>query len=353
MGLGAAFEVQRDQIKTPGGGVIIFQGLQDHTAESIKSLEGFKVAWVDEAQSLSGRSLSLLRPTIRSPGSEIWFSWNPTRASDAVDEFLRSKEGPPPGAIVIQANWRDNPFWTDELEAERLIELERYPERYNHTYEGGFAGAFEGAYFAKLLTDAKLKGRIGEFNPDPLLPIRAYADIGGAGAKADAFVFWMVQFVDGNILVLNHYETVGQSLAYHCKWLRDNDYEDAEIILPHDGANVNNVTHKRYSDHFEDAGFKTRTIPNQGSGAAAQRIEAVRRLAPKFRFNAKTTEAGRLALGFYHEKRDERRGVGLGPEHDWASHSGDAFGLMAIDYEDPSRMAGFRAPIVYPNQGYC
>ena len=74
---------------TPGDGLIIFQGMQDSTAESIKSLEGFDIAWVEEAQTLSARSLSLLRPTIRKEGSELWANWNPRRKKDAIDDFLR------------------------------------------------------------------------------------------------------------------------------------------------------------------------------------------------------------------------------------------------------------------------
>jgi len=366
LGPADGFKVWKECIEFPGDGLAIFKGMNDYTAESVKSLEGYKRAWLDEAQAFSPLSWSMLRPTIhRWDGAEIWASWNPTRKADAIDDFFRGnsdesaakkKAGtwkPPRGAIVVQANWCDNPFLGTNAHEERLLELENYAERYPHTYMGEYAGAFSGAYFAKLLTEAKLKKRIGSFTADPVLPLRAYADIGGAGAKSDAFVFWIVQFVDGDILVLDHYETVGQSIAYHTRWLRDNGYDDVEIVLPHDGANPNNVTGKRYADHFEDAGFKTRVIPNQGSGAAAQRIEAVRRLAPKFKFNAETTEAGRLALGFYHEKRDEKRGIGLGPEHDWSSHSADAFGAVAIDYEDPSRSANFNKPLEYPDNGYA
>jgi phage terminase large subunit len=71
-GVGSAFRVLYDRIETPGGGLIIFQGMIDATAESIKSLEGCSVAWIEEAQTLSNRSLTLLRPTIRAEGSEIW-----------------------------------------------------------------------------------------------------------------------------------------------------------------------------------------------------------------------------------------------------------------------------------------
>jgi phage terminase large subunit len=353
LGLGSGFRVFNDKIETPGDGIIIFQGMQDHTAESIKSLQGFKIAWIDEAQAFSARSLALLRPTIREDNSEIWASWNPTRKKDAIDDFFRGPLGLPKGAVCVRANWSENPFWNATLEAERLLELERYPDRYDHTYEGGYAKAFEGAYFAGMLAQAKLKGRIGVVEADPLLPLRAFIDIGGAGAKADAFVIWIVQFVGQQIRVLDYYEAVGQVLGTHIAWLRKNGYEDALLYLPHDGVAVNNITGKRYATHLEDAGFKVETIPNQGPGAAAMRIEAVRRLSAKYWFNDKTTEPGREALGFYHEKKDEHRNIGLGPEHDWSSHGSDAFGLMAVAYEDPSRTGDFNRTIKYPGQGYA
>ena len=90
---------------------ILFVGMADHTAELIKSLENCRIAWVEEAQTLSARSLALLRPTIRAENSEIWFSWNPRRKSDAVDEFLRGQK--PENAIVVKADWRDNPVVSD------------------------------------------------------------------------------------------------------------------------------------------------------------------------------------------------------------------------------------------------
>ena len=119
---GAYFDVLDAQINAKNGGLIMFQGMQNHTAESIKSLEGFDIAWVEEAQSLSQRSLDLLRPTIRKPASELWFSWNPREASDPVDALLRGDE-PPPGAHVIEVNFTDNPWFPDELRAEMELSL--------------------------------------------------------------------------------------------------------------------------------------------------------------------------------------------------------------------------------------
>ncbi len=223
-------------------------------------------------------------------------------------------------------------------------------DQYNREMECSFDAAVEGAYFARLMAAAK--GRIGRVAADPLLPLRAYVDIGGSGRHADAFTIWIVQFVAQEIRVLDYYEAIGQVLGYHVTWLRKNGYENAVIQLPHDGINENNITGKRYEDHFREAGFKTEpSLPNQGKGAAQMRIEAVRRILPKCWFNEATTEAGREALIAYHEKRDEERNVGLGPEHDWSSHAADAFGLMAICYEEPARSAGFGRSIQYANMG--
>jgi phage terminase large subunit len=295
--------------------------MQDQNAESIKSLEAYNVAWCEEAQTLSNRSLALLRPTIRAEGSEIWFSWNPRRKSDAVDQFLRVER--PDNATVVKVNWRDNPWFPTVLEGERQLDLEKYPDRYSHVWLGDYARAFEGAYFAQVLNEARQQGRIGKVSADPLLPLRLFWDIGGAGAKADACAIWVVQWVAHEIRVLDYIEGQGQVLG--------------------------STPTSSDADHLRDAEFKVEVIPNQGAGAAAMRIEAVRRIFPKVWFNEATTEAGRDALGFYHAKKDEGRDVDLGPEHDWSSHAADSFGLMAIAYKEPSASARFNRQLEFPN----
>jgi phage terminase large subunit len=104
---------------------------------------------------------------------------------------------------------------------------------------------------------------------------------------------------------------------------------------------------------LREAGFTVEPpVKNQGKGAAAQRIEAVRRLGPKYIFHEQNTEAGRDALGFYHERKDETRNIGLGPDHDWPSHGADSFGLMAICYEPPSSSANFNRALSYGDKGW-
>ena len=331
-GLGEAdgFRVYREEIRTPGDGVIVFQGMQDHTADSIKSLEGFRRAWVEEAQTLSERSLTLLQPTLRAPGSELWFGWNPRRRTDPVDALFRGPETPS-NAAIVRANWSDNPWLPPELEQERRDCLRMKPDQYEHIWDGGYARVVEGAYYARELADARAKGRIGELAPDPLMQHRAFWDIG----TRDHTAIWIAQFTGPTLRVLDYYEASGQPLAAHLQGLRARGYANALCVLPHDGANVNHVTAGRFEDHIRQAGFAVVTVRNQGKGAAMKRIEAARRLFPSIWFNAATTAPGLEALGAYHERRDPARDIGLGPEHDWSSHAADAFGLMCVAYEQP------------------
>jgi phage terminase large subunit len=138
MNAGAYFEVQDAVIKSKkADGRIIFQGMQNHTADSIKSLEGYDRAWVEEAQSLSQTSLDLLRPTIRKPGSELWFTWNPRQASDPVDLLLRGPT-PPKDATVIRVNYADNPWFPTVLKDEMEYDKRRDPDKYQHVWRGEY-----------------------------------------------------------------------------------------------------------------------------------------------------------------------------------------------------------------------
>lgn len=156
LGVVHLFDILEAEIRTPGGGIIIFQGLQNHTADSIKSLEGFDVAWCEEAQSLSQRSLDLLRPTIRKPGSELWFSWNPNKPTDAIDVLLRG-DNPPSDSVVVEVNWQDNPFLPSELLADLEDDRRRDPDKFLHVWQGHYALNSEARVFRNW--------RIEEFEP--------------------------------------------------------------------------------------------------------------------------------------------------------------------------------------------
>lgn len=183
MNAGAYFEVQETMIKAKNGGIIMFQGMQDHTSESIKSLEGFKRAWFEEAQSASQRSLDLLRPTIRAPGSELWFSWNPRFGTDPVDVLLRG-EKTPPGAVVVKANFMDNPWCPQELLEEMAFDRERDPEKYRHIWLGEYETNSEARVFKNWKVEeferpAGTVHRLGAdwgFSVDPSVLVRCDID---------------------------------------------------------------------------------------------------------------------------------------------------------------------------------
>jgi len=144
--VGSLFRIMNNEIVTPGGGLIIFQGMQNHTAESIKSLEAYRGAWVEEAQTLSQTSLDLLRPTLRVEGSELWFSWNPRHATDPVDKFFRSGE-PPPDSACVEVNYLDNPWLPDVLKAEADWDRRRDPDKYAHVWGGKYIKNSEARVF--------------------------------------------------------------------------------------------------------------------------------------------------------------------------------------------------------------
>lgn len=350
--LAAYYDIGAKYIKSHDGRIsFAFVGL-DRNIASVKSKGRILICWVDEAEPVTDDAWLTLIPTLREEGNdwnaELWVTWNPKRKTSPVESrFLRSND---PLIKIVELNWRDNPKFPAKLERDRQRDLAERPDQYGHIWEGEYATAIAGAYFAQALTQAKAENRIGRVPADPLMTIRLFADIGGTGAKADNFVFWAAQFIGREIRVLNHYEQQGQPIEAHLNWLRSQGYtpDRAQIWLPHDGDTQDKVFDVSYRSALEAAGYVVTVIPNQGKGAAMLRVEAARRLFPAMWFNEQTTEAGIDALGWYHEKRDEVRGVGLGPSHDWASHSADAFGAMCIAYEQPA--AGPKKAIQYRNR---
>lgn len=166
---GAYFEVQDKRILTRQGGVIIFDGMQNHTAESIKSLEGFDRAWVEEAQAFSQKSLDLLRPTIRKDGSELWFSWNPNQPTDPVDAFFRAGE-PPPDSRLVEVLWSDNPWFPSVLKKELEYDRRRDPDKYAHVWLGRYQTNSEARVFRNW--------KVEEFELPPGTVFRLGADWG-------------------------------------------------------------------------------------------------------------------------------------------------------------------------------
>lgn len=168
---GAYFTVQDKRIFSKRGGTTIFQGMQNHTAESIKSLEGFDRAWFAEAQNASQFSLDLLRPTIRKAGSELWFDWNPNAATDPIDALLRGAT-PPNDSVVVQANYTHNSRLPQVLRDELEYDRKRDPDKFAWIWEGQYRGQSEARVFKNWVVE--------EFDLPPGTIYRLGADWGYA-----------------------------------------------------------------------------------------------------------------------------------------------------------------------------
>jgi phage terminase large subunit len=336
------FDIGEKYIRTRDGRIeYAFTGLR-HNLESIKSKARIRLLWIDEAEPVSDTAWDVAIPSVREEDAEIWVTWNPKRRGSATDR--RFKQDTPSRSKIVELNWRDNKRFPAILDRKRREDMEKRPDSYDHIWEGDYVGLVEGSYYAKQLTAARTKGQIGHVAADPLMTYRAVFDIGGTGARADAVAIWICQFVGPQVRVLDYYEAVGQPLATHVGWMRDKGYGKALCVLPHDGVKHDMVYDVTYESSLKKAGFEVTVIPNQGRGAALKRIEAGRRLFPNIWFNEESTRGGIEALGAYHERKDEVRGIGLGPEHDWSSHAADAFGLMCIAHDEPSE-TGWGTPL--------
>ena len=327
-----------------------FSGMDKRTILSLKSKAKILLLWADEAEPITDKAWDIVIPTLRQEDSELWVTWNPARKSSATDRRIRQTKDP--RFKVVEMNWRDNPRFPAILERQRLRWKENDPDGYGHVWEGEYATAIKGAYFTKQITALKASGRLGRVAIDPNIKRRLFVDIGGTGASSDAFTMWGAQFIGKEIRVHNYHEAVGQEVGFHLQWMRERGYEphNTGIWLPHDGATHDKVYNVSYQSAFESAGYSVTVVPNQGRGAAMSRVQAARRMFPSVWMHDEqpdpgdpgkvTVATGLEALGWYHEKWDDERDVGLGPEHDWASHGADSYGLMCVVAEDHMRPSG-------------
>jgi phage terminase large subunit len=202
MNAGWYFDIQDRIIKTKRGGVVIFEGMQNHTADSIKSLESFDRAWFEEAHKCSQKSLDILRPTIRKPGAQLWFSWNPENQSDPVDALLRGDTAPP-DAIVIKTSYRDNPFLAAEMRSEIEYDRKRDPEKFRWVWEGDYLTNSEARIFRNW--------RVEEFEIAPDWIMRQGADWGFA---VDPSVLVQCAIVGRTLYVTHEAYQVGAEIDF-------------------------------------------------------------------------------------------------------------------------------------------
>ena len=216
-------------------GHFFFQGMNDLTADNIKSLEDYKIAWFEEAQNCTRNTLKILRPTIRAKNSQIIFTWNPKFPDDAIDEFCNQVRNEP-DVLVIHVNYLENPFLSDEVFREVELDKKNYPDDFNHIWLGDYDTSFHGHYYAKLLEDAKAEGRISSVPRKAGVDTIAVWDLG----RADATAIWVAQIVGLQVRIIDHIEDNFKHLDFYADWIKQNDYNGLQV-LPHD------ATHERLS----------------------------------------------------------------------------------------------------------
>jgi phage terminase large subunit len=322
--LGSEFEVLDNEIRGKNGSLIIFRGMQHYNAETIKSLEAYEIAWVEEAQTLSAKSLELLRPTIRKEGSEIWFSWNPRHRTDAVDIFFRKH--PHPDAVSVMINWRDNPWFPDVLRKEMEHDKSVDPEVAEHVWEGAY-GMQQGAILARWVDRAERAGRINDdvsFDPEAT-PIEISSDLG----FRDTATWWFWQRKVGGYSLLDY---VGDSGLEAKDWierlqerLSDHGWPLGKIWLPHDARTKTFQSKESAVEQFLKA-FGVGKCDIVPKTSKADRINAARTVIKQCEFHKSRCEEGLDGLRAWEfEWNPDTLSFSREPLHNWASHPSDGY----------------------------
>jgi phage terminase large subunit len=356
LGLGHRFEILETEIRGSNGSLIVFKGMQSYNAENIKSLEDFDIAWVEEAQTLSDHSLKLLRPTIRKPNSELWFSWNPRHDTDAVDKFFRG--GATRSSMVsVEVNWQDNPWFGEPLLTEMQEDYQNDPEVAENVWGGGYQIITEGSYYGKLIAHAEKEGRVGHYPHDPLLPVITSWDIG----VDDYTAIWFWQEDGYRAVAIDYYETTGdgaeqivkaalpemnpderEKIAALIEADRPKPFTYKHHLLPHDVMNREwgAGAKSRYQTLIS---FGVKPIKVGAAQPPMERVNAFRALLPMTYFNdTQRVRVGLKRLRRYSARKNESMQTYGAPLHDDNSHGADAAGEFAVNTLIKPRVIDFK-----------
>lgn len=337
MGLSDFYEVLATEIRGKNGTLIIFAGLSDLTAQSIKSYEGLDIAWVEEAQTVRTRSWGLLIPTIRKPGSEIWVSMNPELETDAAYVmFVENTLGE--DGFVIDINFRDNPWFPEVLEKERRRAKERMkPDEYNNIWGGRPRNAVQGAIYAEEISDAMSQGRIMNVPYDPRFRAHVVLDLGW-----NDFMFTaIVQRNLSELRVIGAWEDDHITLNALSAKLRKLPYNWGVMWLPHDGAHGDFKTGKSTHTLMREMGWQTKPVPNVPveTGIKRGRLALERAYFDRNKSGALVT-----ALRRYKRNLNPKSDEFGSPLHDAASHGGDCWRYVSLVAEKMQNHDEFEMP---------
>lgn len=326
--LSAHYEVQKAAIIGANGTEFLFKGLR-HNIQSIKSTEKINICFVDEAQTVSKASWDVLIPTVRSPGSEIWISFNPELEDD--ETYKRFVLKPPPGAIVRKIGWQDNPFFPDELVAEKDHLKVVDPDAYLTVWEGHCRQVLEGAIYANEIRGATDSGRICKVPYEPAKPVHTFWDLGRSDKTAIVFA----QQVGFEYRVIDYYENSGYALNHYLQELQKRGYVYGDTWLPHDADHELLASERTVAQQARAAGFNVRITPMIPVAAG---IEAARTLfANTYIDEEKAADLLNCLRRYAYDVDPETGKRSLKPRHDIWSHGADAFRYMGVALKQPKQ----------------
>jgi phage terminase large subunit len=289
LGLTGFFRYDKTSIVGGNGSSFSYEGLAEHTADSIKSFEGADILWAEEAHKIAKRSWDIVIPTIRAANSEIWVSFNPDMDND--DTYQRWVVNPPPGTKVVKMGWQDAQAygWFPEKENEKRLHFKRtQPADYDNIWEGIPRSIVAGAIYAKEIGEMIRDSRIRAVPYDPRLPVHTVWDLGWN----DKMVVIMFQKpLPGIVNVINYYEDNFRRYDEVVAVLDTLGYRWGTDWLPHDGENHNPQTGKSPKKTLEELGRKRVKIIGGGKRPDPDRgIEAARMMFPRVYIDNSTRE---------------------------------------------------------------
>ena len=306
--------------KNSDDGLFFFTGMNDLTADNVKSLEGFKIAWFEEAQNASHKTLKTLRPTIRMDGSQLIFTWNPKFPDDPIDKFC-SEMVNEPDCLVIHVNYLDNPFTNDVVKREVEIDKKNSPEDFDHIWLGQYDTSYKGHYYAKLIQQAEDDQRITLAPRKKGVPTFTAWDLG----RADSTAIWVCQVVGLQPRIVDYYENNFEDLETYVKWINDNGYNE-NCYLPHDGGHERLGMKGSIKAQLREMGVKNIKVLKIMSKQAQRTL--AKELIKEAYFDKEKCKEGLHALKHYRSKFDEKTQM-FKELHDWSSHGSDAFAYLA------------------------
>jgi phage terminase large subunit len=339
LGLEDFYTPLQSEIRGKNGTEFVFAGLRKQTVSSIKSYEAIDIFWGEEASTVSRRSLTILLPTIRKPGSEIWWSLNPDLDTDAV--YVDFVLNPPKGSFVCKTSFRDNNWLSEESKQKIAILKERDPDAYHHVYEGGTRSTVEGAIYKAEIQAAERDGRIRQVPYEPTMPVDTFWDLG----FADRVAIWAAQRTPFEIRILRYFEGDHQAIDYYLREMQTWGYVVGTCFLPWDGGTRSLGTGKSIEELMRLKGFRVR-VNRQLS--VADGINATRTIFPQLYFDAALCADGLQYLRRYQWGPATALGVPRSqPLHDDASHPADALRTLAVGIREPERQRQEEAQAVY------